>query len=156
MRTQAMNIEANTIFLTSKGVRKLQYELNRLKAYIKELQLGVRDAALNFEEEILSEKRIELQSLEERLHQLESIFNRVRVLKHEPSSRVEIGSLVTYRNNGSTTTVRLVNSLEANPAESRVSFRSPLGSALFDKKAGDESKMITPQGERIIEVLKVR
>ncbi len=49
----------------------------------------------------------------------------------------------------------IVGSQESAPAEGKISFDSPLGSAFMEKKTGDEMEVLTPAGKKKYRVTKI-
>ena len=159
MNTSTITAHAHamdTVWMTSRGVRKLQAELNLLKRTASELQHDIRQATLDFEEERRSEKRLEQQVIQSKLSRLEGMLQRVRPVNAANSAAAIVGSLVTYRQDKTTQTIRLVSSWEADPTNGRISFRSPLGAALAGKHAGDVAYMVTPVGEKKFQIVEVK
>jgi transcription elongation factor GreA len=56
---------------------------------------------------------------------------------------------------GRRTTYRMVSAREAAPAEGRLSYDSPVGVALRDKRVGEVASVQTPKGERRLKVVAV-
>jgi transcription elongation factor GreA len=52
-------------------------------------------------------------------------------------------------------TYTLVSAREQAPAEGKLSFESPVGSALRDKRVGDVASIATPKGERRLRVVSI-
>ena len=50
----------------------------------------------------------------------------------------------------------IVGPPEANPAQGRISNESPMGRALLNKRAGDEAVVVSPGGEIVFEIVKVK
>jgi transcription elongation GreA/GreB family factor len=67
-----------------------------------------------------------------------------------------IGSTVVVEHDGERIEYAIVGSSEANPLEGRVSYVSPIGSALLGRRAGDEVVVAAPSGGRRYRVVEVR
>lgn len=50
---------------------------------------------------------------------------------------------------------KIVGGYESNPAEKTISYQSPLGRAIYGKKAGDIVKVETPNGTKEYKILKI-
>ena len=50
----------------------------------------------------------------------------------------------------------IVGPPEANPAQGRISNESPMGRALLNKRAGDQAVVVSPGGEIVFEIVKVK
>jgi transcription elongation factor GreA len=81
----------------------------------------------------------------------------IDVLKLEPSERVVFGTTVTIENaEGVERTWRIVGQTEASVGEGKISYKSPLGSALIGKSAGDEAVVPAPGGKQTWEIIEVQ
>lgn len=78
-------------------------------------------------------------------------------LSNLPKDRVAFGSIITVFDNTKNEEIvyRLVTSEESDVANGLISTTSPIGKALMGKKAGDEVTVITPTGQREMEVRKL-
>jgi transcription elongation factor GreB len=75
---------------------------------------------------------------------------------HHGSDQAFFGATVTYADDsGSERTVTILGIDEANSALGQVSWISPVARALLKSRVGDEVSLVTPQGVRVLEVLKV-
>lgn len=146
----------DTVWLTPVGMRKLKTEYFSLQRSIRRLRRDIRQANLEFEDETSAEKRIEQEVVESRLSYLENVLQRALLLPSKQTTSVTVGSKVTYRQNRDTYVITLVNSLEADPFEDRISSESPLGRALIGKEIGDVAFMVTPVGERKLQIVDVK
>jgi transcription elongation factor GreA len=65
-----------------------------------------------------------------------------------PTSKVGFGSVVELTNlsTGRQVTYLFVGPFEANPLEVKISYKSPLGEALMDKRVGDIVEVKAPAG----------
>jgi transcription elongation factor GreA len=94
--------------------------------------------------------------LERRIAELESILNdAVIITKIRNKKVVDIGSVVTILFDGEEQRLQIVEPEEANPTEGKISFKSPLGQAIFGKKVGDETIVETPNGKIKSKILKI-
>jgi transcription elongation factor GreA len=97
---------------------------------------------------------------EGRIQAIEGLLRHAVVLDEaEPGSEerpVRLGSTVILESTeGDASTYAIVSPTEADPANGRISDRSPIGSALIGRRQGDEVTVRTPSGEiryRIVEV----
>src|SRR5919106_921112 len=73
-----------------------------------------------------------------------------------PRDRAAFGSTVYLReDNGESITYQLVMPEEADAAKGLISTSSPIGRAIVGKNEGDEIKVITPNGPRNFEIIKL-
>ena len=52
-------------------------------------------------------------------------------------------------------TYQLVGELEADVREGRMAINAPLARALIGKEAGDSVEVVTPNGEKLYEIVKI-
>ncbi len=74
-----------------------------------------------------------------------------------PHDKVGLGSTVRIFDSTKNEEVeyRLVTSEETDVASGKISTTSPIGRALLNKKVGDTATVITPNGQRELEILKL-
>jgi transcription elongation factor GreA len=119
--------------------KKLKEEIKKKRAQMKENRDDLwRPEDLNCDYEPLES---ELISMEIRLKELENILKNSREIKNNSSKthkKVTTGSTVTLEINGKLEKFTIVETLEANPTEGKISNESPVGKALLGKKSGDK------------------
>jgi transcription elongation factor GreA len=96
--------------------------------------------------------------LETRILQLRDQIDRARVVEvGEAGDVVALGATVEVEDEQSAKRVsyRLVAQHEAAPAEGRLSFHSPVGTALQGKRVGEVAVVETPRGGRRLRVLSI-
>jgi transcription elongation factor GreA len=74
-----------------------------------------------------------------------------------PKDKVGLGSTVKVYDSTKNEEIeyKLVTSEESDVASGKISTTSPIGRALLNKKVGDEATVITPNGKRELEILKL-
>ena len=94
------------------------------------------------------EAKFRLRNIDGRLFGMKDRLRRAVEIEQGASDdgRVTIGSTVTLEKDGKTTTYEIVGEVETAPAKGRLSFKSPLGSALMGRKAGEETTVSSPNG----------
>ena len=101
------------------------------------------------ERQRLVESRISM--LQKRVSEI-SLMNLERI----PHGKVGFGSTVHLRDETSQTIVyQLVMPEDANVDQGLISTASPIGRALLNKEAGDEVAVVTPNGGRQFEIIKL-
>lgn len=102
--------------------------------------------------------REEQGKLEERIGQIEHVLKHAVVVEHPADGTVNIGSTVVIKKQGeeNTRTFLIVGSEETDMLSGKISYKSPIGSALFGKKAGDVVSVSTPKGEMSYSVISVQ
>jgi len=140
--------------LTEERKAALHAELAALKAQRPKLAQDIRRAMedKDFRENApLDVARQEQAYLEGRIRELETRLAHAVVAQPEAATSnevVEIGSSVLLRNlrTDATITYTLVRPGEANAAQGRISFESPVGRALLQRRQGDEVEVAAPSG----------
>lgn len=143
--------------------RKLQEEINALEhELIHELPKEIKKAAAlgdlseNAEYHMAKQRqefvKARVRQLGKRLADL-SLIN----MNNIPHDRVGLGSTVKVYDNTKNEEVeyKLVTSEESDVAAGKISTTSPIGRALLNKKVGDEAVVVTPNGKREMEILKL-
>jgi transcription elongation factor GreA len=150
-------------FMTDQIRRKLQEEINALEhELIHELPKEIKKAAAlgdlseNAEYHMAKQRqefvKARVRQLGKRLADL-SLIN----MNNIPHDRVGLGSTVKVYDNTKEEEVeyKLVTSEESDVATGKISTTSPIGRALLNKKVGDEAVVVTPNGKRELEILKL-
>jgi transcription elongation factor GreA len=72
------------------------------------------------------------------------------------SDRVRLGSKVTVTDQeGVEEHYTIVGSIEANPAEGKISNESPVGQALLGRKAGEAVQVLVPAGALKLKIVSI-
>lgn len=139
--------------VTVAGARKLEQELESLEQKRGEVSANIRtakgfgDLSENFE---YHEAKREQGMVEGRIQQLKLIIPQLEVVRPEDVSleQVGFGAVVSVREDtGEEWDYFIVGPLEADPMEDRISYESPLGSALLGKRVGDVAEVDAPAGK---------
>lgn len=94
------------------------------------------------------EARDQQADIEDRIVQVEEMLKNAVIVTDKHGQTVEIGSTVSVKKDGgSENTYTIVGPEEADMPSGKVSFQSPIGSALLDKRKGDAVSVATPKGE---------
>ena len=161
-----MNGEPN--YITREGARKLQEELVvlRTKQRPKVVQ-DVADAAAQGDrsenaEYIYGKKK--LREIDRRIHYLTKRLETATVVgpadrdrDGSANDRVFFGATVGIEDeDGKEITYQIVGADEIDLARGRISYRSPLGSALIKRKVGETIVFRKPSGEAELTILAIR
>lgn len=145
--------------LTKTGRQELEEELQALKARRSEIAEKIK-AARDFGD--LSENaeydaaRDEQAQVESRIAEIEEILQNSTLIQGTNGDGVIVlGSIVTLESERGEVQYTLVSSVEADPAEKKISDESPIGQALVGKKKGDEVQISTPSGQLTFKIKKV-
>ena len=102
--------------------------------------------------------REEQGKLEERINQIEYILKNAVVVERKNVGLVDIGATVIIQKVGETNTrtFTIVGSEENDMLSGKISYKSPIGTALLYKKTGDTVTVTTPKGDIEYEILSVQ
>ncbi|HSX44551.1 MAG TPA: transcription elongation factor GreA [Candidatus Saccharimonadales bacterium] len=134
--------------LTKEGIAELKAEMTELVAQRGPVAQRIKDArefgdlAENAE---YSTARQEQEKLEGRIAEIEHILQNVTIIiKPKGDSKVQLGSTVKLKSNGTTKEFQVVGTVEADPLNGKISDVSPIGKALMGKKLGEKVEIKTP------------
>lgn len=131
-----------TIFLSKKGMKELKKAIQRLErerqtilARLREIdKVDTRDERFARIEQISA-----LENAESELNEKRLLLSQAKLFPRKRDAiKVAIGSVVDLLDtNGRIIRYTLVESLEANPSDGRISIKSPLGKSLLGKQIKD-------------------
>src|SRR5437762_14137668 len=153
----------NFTAMTEQIKRKLQDEINALEhELVHELPKEIKKAAAlgdlseNAEYHMAKQRqefvKARVRQLGRRLADL-SMVN----MNNIPKDKVGLGSTVKVFDNTKNEEIEynIVTSEESDVAAGKISTTSPIGRALLNKKVGDTAVVVTPNGNRELEILKL-
>lgn len=155
-------LEKGKYYVTIAGAEKLKDELEALEVKRSEISAAIRtakgfgDLSENFEYHAAKKDG---GMVEGRIQQLKIIIPSLAVVRPEEvaTDAVSFGALVTVRDeDGEPWELHLVGPLEADPIEDRISYESPLGAALMDRKIGETVEAQVPAGRIVYEIVGIR
>ncbi len=119
-----------------------------------EFAKSLGDLAENAEYHAAREDQAEL---EDRIAQIENTLKVAEIVAEKHTSTVGVGSRVAVTKTGGAgeQTYLIVGSEEANLDEAKISYQSPLGSALLGKKKGEHFTITTPKGKADYQVVNI-
>lgn len=137
--------------LTESGITELRTELEELKSRRNDIAERLRAAKAEGD---LSENADYTAALEEqeyvegRISEIEEILHNASVIESSnDSSVVELGNTVELQNEGNPLSYTVVDSLESDPGEGKISQDSPIGQALLGAQKGETVTISTPKGD---------
>lgn len=154
---------ADVRYYTEEGLQKMKDELQELKtkgrADMSKQIAEARDKG-DLSENAEYDAAKDAQGLMEmRIAQLEGLVGNARVKKQEDVdlSKVSILSTVKIKNvkNGMEVKYTLVSEKEADLKSGRISYESPIGKGLLNKKIGEIAEVKAPAGVMEFEVLDI-
>ena len=152
------------VYLTPEGLKKVKDELEYLTT-TRRREVAQMIAEAKAEGDIsenagYDEAKTAQGFLEGRIRELEIILKNAKVINDADVAPdvVVIGRTVVVREQGTEMEEEytIVGPPEANPAQGRISNESPMGRALLNKRAGDEAVVVSPGGEIVFEIVKVK
>ena len=137
-------------------IKALEYELTtELPAEIKKA-VALGDLSENAEYHMAKQRQVFVNA---RLGQLKKRMGELAMvnLTNIPHDKVGFGSSITVFDSSKDEQLvyELVTSEESDVAKGLISTTSPIGRALLRKQVGDTATVITPNGKRELEVLKL-
>ena len=138
------------VLLTKKGLDRLKDQLNRLnKERISMCKRLMKMDSKEKEEYVVSTDALNvLERNEGEIQKISDILQRADIVTEaSASSDVRLGSTVRLLSGSKTAQYTVVNTIEADPSENKISPESPLGQALIGKKKRDKILMSSPGGQ---------
>ena len=145
-----MNTTTNTIhttnkayvLLSKKGMKELRRSITQLEHDRQTIQRSLREFDklsshdVRFER---NERLLQLEAIELELHEKQQLLNSSKLLpSRRARMKVAIGSVVDLIDQqGKLIRYTLVDTIEANPSDGRISIASPLGRSLIGKTVHD-------------------
>lgn len=138
-------------------IKQLEYELtNELPKEIKKAA-ALGDLSENAEYHMAKQRQVFVNA---RLGQLKKRVGELAMvnLANIPKDKVAFGSTIKVYDNSKDEELeyKLVTSEESDVSKGLISTTSPIGRALMGKKVGDTTVVVTPNGDRELEILKVK
>ena len=152
--------EKKTFDLTQEGLDQVKAELDKLRLEDRpRIIQAIKDARAQGD---LSENaeydaaRDEQAKTEERIKELEYIVENANVVKAS-KSKVGIGSVVTvlYVDDDEEDEYKMVGETEVDIDNNKISANSPIGKAIFGKKAGEVVSVEAPNGSYELKIVSI-
>ncbi len=158
---QTATVGIQSVEVTESGLEARKKELEDLKAQRPEIIAAIRTAAADKdyrENAPLDAAREEQGKVEARIRELEEEIRRAEVVETSGGSRAGVGARVSLHgmDDGTTKAYTLVDPIEANPSEGKLSIKSPVGEAVVGKRKGNQVTIKTPSGgERRYRIMEI-
>jgi len=153
----------DNIYLTQEGIDKLTAELENLKGPVRQELAAKLKAAIemgDLSENADYKKAKEDQGfIEGRIQELEETLKRAQVIEQNTvaSGVIQIGSTVIVKEEGySEEEFQIVGSKETDPNSGKISYESPIGSALLNRRVGDIVRVKTPEGGINFKIIEIK
>lgn len=149
-------------YITQEQKEKLEQELLHLTTVVRkevlaeiEYAKSLGDLSENAEYHAAREKQGKLQ---DRILQIEHMLKHASVVEKKTDGTVSIGSIVILKKKDTDEEKKytVVSPEEADFVEGKISYKSPIGEAVFTKKVGDTVRIVTPKGEQIYTLIDVQ
>ena len=130
-----------SVNLTDEGKKELEKELNELiksRPAIAEKIATARAFGDLSENEEYSSARNEQKVAEGRILEIQEILKNAKIIRGGKKDKVDLGVTVLLDMGGRRVEYALVGPTEANPLEGKISNESPIGKAIFGRKAGED------------------
>lgn len=130
-----------SVNLTAEGKKELEKELDELiksRPAIAEKIATARAFGDLSENEEYSSARNEQKVAEGRILEIQEILKNAKIIRGGKKDKVDLGVTVALDMGGRKVEYTLVGPTEANPLEGKISNESPIGKAIFGRKAGED------------------
>jgi transcription elongation factor GreA len=146
--------------LTKSGIEELEAEKAELlikRADTAEAIKTARELGDLAENAEYQSARAEQDRNDARLEEIDHILANAEIIKASRGKAVALGSTVTLKHpGGKELTVQIVGTIEADPANDKISDESPIGKALLGKKEGESVDIVKPAETTTYTVLSIR
>lgn len=148
-------------YLTHSGLLKLQKEYHELLEKKKPYLMGRIVRAREYGDVAESQEYLDAQSAlylaEQRIAELEKALKHYRLINSSVKAEfIVIGSRVVVDMGSVVDEFEVVNTIEADPAQKKISDVSPLGRALLGAKIGDVVEVFNSPVKRICRILEIK
>lgn len=129
------------VSITLEGKKELEKELDELikkRPEITEKIATAREFGDLKENEEYSSARAEQKMAENRILEIQDILKNAKIIQGGKKDKISLGVTVVLDMGGRNVEYTLVGPTEANPLEGKISNESPIGKALFGRKAGED------------------
>lgn len=145
--------------MTPEGYKQIEDEIARLKKdrprRIKILQAARALGDLSENTEYTEAKR-DLGHLQSRLRYLGKQLKYAEIVETKDDGKVDLGKTVVLKFDDETEEYKIVGRMEADLADGKISFDSPLGQAIMKQEAGTVATVEAPAGEYKVTIVEVK
>ena len=146
--------------MTPEGYKQIEDEIARLKKdrprRIKILQAARALGDLSENTEYTEAKR-DLGHLQSRLRYLGKQLKYAEIVEAKDDGKVDLGKTVVLKfDDDETEEYKIVGRMEADLADGKISFDSPLGQAIMKQEAGIVATVEAPAGEYKVTIVEVK
>ncbi len=148
-------------YITQQGLEKLKKELkeaetNKRKEIADKLEKAIALGDLS-DNAMYQETKREQAFLEGRILELKDSIRKSAVIEDGGGNKnvVEIGSTVVVKIYDDEQKLRIIGEAESDPLKGKISYQSPLGKALLNRKPGETVELETPGGKTKVEIIRI-
>lgn len=149
-----------TRYLTPEGLEKLKKELDYLKnVKRKEIAERIKHTAAfgDLKENAAYDEAKEAQGfLERRISELREIISTAKLIEKNNTGEIQIGSTVLLESNNKKEEFQIVDPDEADIANNKISYQSPLGKIILGKTKGSKVTLKTLSGKIEYNILEIK
>jgi transcription elongation factor GreA len=151
----------NKTLLTKEGYRKLLDELRDLKLKQDHLVTQIEEVAQpdeSGEDGLATQLKEELELVNEKIDNIEEAMEVSQIITNDKKilDTVQVGCKVKIKVSGNSEKIfSIVNQIETDPSQNKISDQSPLGKALMGKKVDDEIEVQAPVGKITYKIVSI-
>lgn len=153
-------MESQEVYLTNDGLQRAVNQLEFLRtvkrAEVAQYLHDAQESGDVIDNAAYEEAKTQHLRLEGRIHQLEEMLSKAKVIGRENTDVASLGSTIRLSTSeGREYRYQLVGAFEADPSAGRISNESPVGKALIGHKVGDLVIVSTPGGVKEYTILSI-
>jgi len=145
--------------LTKDGYQQLKAQLVDLKKKQEHLIIQIEDVAQpdeSGEDGLVTQLKEELEVTNTQIEQIEETLENSEIVSNKTSfSCIQVGCKVKTKIGAATKEFYIVNQLESDPTQNKISDQSPLGKSLIGKKVGDQIEVNAPVGKIVYKIVSI-
>ncbi|MCH7604641.1 GreA/GreB family elongation factor [Patescibacteria group bacterium] len=151
----------NKFYLTKEGLKKIEKEYQKLLEF-KKLKAKGEVPAIWHSEDVNSEYLVfqeDMSLLEAKLAEYKDILRNVEIIRppaKKEQKEVALGAIVKLALDGEIDEFQIVGTMEADPAERKISNESPLGQGLIGAKVGESVVVKASVVNHTCKILRIR
>jgi len=146
-------------YFTTEGLEKLKKELHCLKTVkIKEIAELLRHAASfgDLKENAAYDDAKEKQAfLQGKILELEDTIGNAEIMEKRHTDKIQVGSTVLVFLSGEKEKFQIVSPSQVDSLKNKISYESPLGKKLLNKKVGNKVKIELGKEKIICEIIEI-
>lgn len=155
-------MEQEKIIMTPEGYKKCKKELLKLHQEVRPKIVEELRVAYDFgdlrENAEFDYAKESLRKCEEKIKFLEHMLHQAEIEENKDENKVSIGSTVTieYLDSKEKETFQIVNSIEMDIKNNKISNLSPVGKSLYNAKLNDIITITTPLNQNQVKIIQIK